>query len=101
MQELQEKNMTVDIAIVGATGVVGECLIEILKERNFPVGALHLLSSKRSAGKKIRFGGKSIIVRDVSDFDFANANIAFFSAGGEVSKKYAPIAAEARCIVID
>ncbi|MDA9901807.1 MAG: aspartate-semialdehyde dehydrogenase [Gammaproteobacteria bacterium] len=90
-----------NIAIVGATGAVGEALVNILDERNFPVGELFLLASERSAGTKVMFGNKSIMVTDLADFDFARAHIGLFSAGGEVSAEYAPKAAAAGCIVVD
>ncbi len=96
---MSEKNY--NIAIVGATGAVGEVLLQILEERQFPVGKLFPLASERSAGSTIQFNGKSHRVNDLKDFDFSKVQIAFFSAGGEVSKKYAPIAAEAGAIVID
>lgn len=89
------------VAIVGATGAVGEVLLEILAERQFPVGKLFLLASERSAGRTLEFNGKSHRVRNLKDFDFSEVQFAFFSAGGEVSKEYAPIAAEAGAIVID
>ena len=90
-----------NIAIVGATGAVGEALVNILDERNFPVGELFLLASERSAGTKVMFGNKSIMVTDLADFDFARAHIGLFSAGAEVSAEYAPKAAAAGCIVVD
>lgn len=90
-----------NIAIVGATGAVGEALVNILDERNFPVGELFLLASERSAGTKVMFGNKSIMVTDLAEFDFARAHIGLFSAGGEVSAEYAPKAAAAGCIVVD
>ena len=89
------------IAILGATGAVGEALVEILEERQFPVSELHLLASERSAGKRIQFKGKHLKVENVEEFDFARADIGLFSAGGSVSARYAPRAAEAGCIVID
>lgn len=89
------------VAVVGATGAVGETLVEILQERDFPVGDLHLLASERSAGKRLPFRGAQHVVRDIADFDFARAQIALFSAGGAVSARYAPIAADAGCVVID
>lgn len=92
---------TFNVAIVGATGTVGETLLEILKERDFPVGEVALLASERSAGKTVRFGGKTLTVQDVANFDFSDTQIGFFSAGSEVSKKYAPIAADCGCVVID
>lgn len=92
---------TYDIAILGATGAVGEAIIAILEERFFPVGKLYALASERSAGNSILFRGKPVIVEEAEDFDFSKVQIALFSAGGEVSKRYAPIAAKASCIVID
>lgn len=89
------------VAILGATGAVGEALVEILDERNFPVSKLYLLASERSAGKRILFRGKHIKVQRVDEFDFSQANIGFFSAGGSVSAEYAPKAAAAGCVVID
>ena len=89
------------VAILGATGAVGEALIEILEERKFPVSELYLLASERSAGKHIQFRGKHLKVENVEDFDFSVAEIGFFSAGGSVSEKYAPLAADAGCVVID
>ena len=90
-----------DVAVVGATGAVGEAMISILEERDFPVRNLYLLASSRSAGKTLEFKGKSIRVSDLAEFDFSQAQIGLFSAGGSVSAKYAPIAAEAGCVVID
>jgi len=92
---------TYDVAIVGATGAVGEVLIEILEERKFPVGKLHLLASERSAGKRVTFAGSSHTVKDLATFDFSQAQIGLFSAGGSVSAQYAPAAASAGCVVID
>ncbi len=90
-----------NVAVLGATGLVGRQIIETLAERKFPVDTLYLLASERSAGEDISFNGEEIEVIDVETFDFANAHIALFSAGGSVSEKYAPIAAEAGCVVID
>jgi len=97
---LSVKN-TYDVAVVGATGLVGETMIEILQQRDFPVGTLHLLASERSAGKTIEFCGKHIRVRDLAGFDFSGVDIGLFSAGGDVSAEFAPRAGEAGCIVID
>jgi len=91
----------VNVAIAGATGAVGEALIEILESRKFPVGELFLLASERSAGKRLQFRGKSIMVQKLEDFDFSQVQIGLFSAGGSVSAQYAPIAADAGCVVID
>lgn len=90
-----------DIAVVGATGAVGETILKVLEERNFPVGNLYPLASSRSAGKKIEFNGAWIKVLDLETFDFSKAQIGLFSPGASVSKVYAPKAAEAGCIVID
>ena len=92
---------TFDVAIVGATGAVGEALIEILEQRGFPVGELYLLASERSAGSSLKFKNKSIKVSDLAEFDFSKAQIGLFSAGGSISEVYAPKAAAAGCIVID
>lgn len=90
-----------DVAVLGATGVVGEAMISILEERLFPIGKLYALASERSAGNSIIFNKKSILVEDVKDFDFSKVQIALFSAGADISLQYAPIAAEAGCVVID
>lgn len=90
-----------DVAVVGATGAVGETLLSILEERNFPVGNLYPLASSRSAGTPVEFKGKYIKVQDLAEFNFSKAQIGLFSAGGEVSRIYAPKAAAAGCIVID
>jgi aspartate-semialdehyde dehydrogenase len=90
-----------DVCILGATGAVGEAMLAILQQRNFPVRNLYPLASSRSAGSKVTFHGKEITVLDVADFDFSKAQIGLFSAGGSVSEKYAPIAAAAGCVVID
>ncbi|MBU2179344.1 MAG: aspartate-semialdehyde dehydrogenase [Gammaproteobacteria bacterium] len=90
-----------DVAILGATGLVGKHLIEILEQRDFPVKRLIPLASSRSAGGFVTFKGKQIEVLDADKFDWSEAQIGLFSAGGSVSAKYAPIAAEAGCIVID
>ena len=89
------------VAIVGATGLVGETLIQVLEERNFPVSELHLVASNRSLGKRYEFQGKSLAVKDLASFDFGSADIGLFSAGAEISREYAPKAAAAGCIVID
>ncbi|MDD2775609.1 MAG: aspartate-semialdehyde dehydrogenase [Gallionella sp.] len=90
-----------DVCILGATGAVGEAMLEILAQRKFPVRNLYPLASSRSAGSKVTFNGEELTVIDVDQFDFAKAQIGLFSAGGNVSEKYAPIAAAAGCIVID
>lgn len=90
-----------DIAVVGATGAVGETILEILAERNFPVGKLYPLASERSAGNTVLFNNKPLMVEDLASFDFKKVQLALFSAGGSVSAQYAPIAAKAGCVVID
>ena len=91
----------IDVAVVGATGAVGETMVSILEQRNFPVRNLYPLASSRSAGSKIQFKGKNITVQDLSTFDFSQTQIGLFSAGGAVSADYAPKAAAAGCVVID
>ena len=91
----------VNVAIAGATGAVGGALIEILEERDFPVGELHLLASERSAGKRLQFRGKSVAVQRLDEFDFSQTEIGLFSAGGALSEEFAPKAAAAGCVVID
>lgn len=92
---------TYDVAVVGATGAVGEAMIEILEERNFPVGELYLLASERSAGKRVSFRAAQHTVTDLARFDFSKVQIGLFSAGGSVSAEYAPKAAALGCMVID
>ena len=90
-----------DVAVVGATGAVGETMLSILAERNFPVGQIHALASARSAGKRVEFGDKQLVVQDLDTFDFSTVQIGIFSPGASVSKIYAPKAAAAGCVVID
>jgi len=92
---------TVDVAVVGATGAVGEAMISILEQRGFPVGTLYPLASERSAGETVRFRDRSVRVRNLAEFDFGEVDIGLFSAGGGVSARYAPVAAAAGCVVID
>jgi aspartate-semialdehyde dehydrogenase len=94
-------NTKYDIAVLGATGVVGEAMLNILAERQFPVRKVYALASKRSAGNSVLFKNQPILVENVADFDFSKVQIALFSAGADVSAKYAPIAAKQGCIVID
>jgi aspartate-semialdehyde dehydrogenase len=94
-------NRSYDVTVLGATGAVGEAMLAILEERRFPVRKLYPLASSRSAGMTVEFNGKELLVQDVAEFDFANANIGLFSAGAAVSAEYAPKAAAAGCIVID
>ncbi len=90
-----------DVAVVGATGAVGEAMISILEERDFPVGNLYPLASSRSVSKRIGFKGDSLVVSDLAEFDFSKVQIGLFSAGASISKTFAPKAAEQGCIVID
>ncbi len=90
-----------DVAVVGATGAVGEVMIDILEQREFPVRNLYPLASSRSAGKTVMFRGKSLTVGDLAEFDFSQVQIGLFSAGGSVSAEFAPVAADAGCVVID
>ncbi len=92
---------TYDVAVVGATGAVGETMLSILAERNFPVGTLYPLASARSTGKTITFRGKAVRVQGLADFDFSQAQLGLFSAGSSISAEFAPKAAAAGCIVID
>jgi aspartate-semialdehyde dehydrogenase len=90
-----------DVAVVGATGAVGETMLSILAERGFPVGNVHALASERSAGKTVSFGRRELIVEDLAEFDFGKVQIGLFSPGASVSAEYAPRAAAAGCVVID
>ncbi len=90
-----------NVAIVCATGAVGEVMIELLEPRDFPIETLYLLASSRSAGTSLNFAGKRITVLAIDDFDFSKAHIGLFSAGGSVSAEYAPKAAAAGCVVVD
>ena len=90
-----------DVAVVGATGAVGETILKVLEERDFPVGNLYPLASSRSAGKKIEFKGNWVEVQDLETFDFSKAQIGLFSPGASISAIYAPKAAEAGCVVVD
>ncbi|EDW9978144.1 aspartate-semialdehyde dehydrogenase [Salmonella enterica] len=90
-----------NIAILGATGAVGEALLETLAERQFPVGEIYALARHESAGAHLRFGGKSVIVQDAADFDWTQAQLAFFVAGAEASAAWIDDATNAGCLVID
>ncbi|WP_372870723.1 aspartate-semialdehyde dehydrogenase [Shewanella sp.] len=90
-----------NVVVLGASGAVGQTMIEILEERNFPVANLFPLASARSAGDTVTFHGKQVEILDVETFDWSQAQIGFFSAGGDVSAKWAPIAADNGCVVID
>src|SRR6476646_1702173 len=89
------------VAVVGATGAVGVEMIKTLEKRNFPVGQLTLLASARSVGKKLKFRGEDITVQELTRGAFKGIDIALFSAGGSISKEFAPIAAQAGCVVVD
>jgi len=90
-----------NVAVVGATGAVGETMIRVLEERKFPVDMLFPLASSRSVGKRVEFRGGWLAVTDLAEFDFSQVQIALFSAGGGVSAEYAPKAAAAGAVVID
>jgi aspartate-semialdehyde dehydrogenase len=92
---------TVNVAVVGATGMVGEAMLDILGERKFPIAKLHPLASERSIGKSVQFGGKMLACELLDEHDFSTTDIALFSAGGSVSAEFAPKAAAAGCVVID
>ncbi|MFW0765209.1 aspartate-semialdehyde dehydrogenase [Trabulsiella odontotermitis] len=90
-----------NIAVLGATGAVGEALLETLAERQFPVGELHALARSESAGESLRYEGKTVLVQDAADFDWTQAQLAFFVAGVEASAQYIEEATNAGCLVID
>ncbi len=90
-----------DIAVVGATGVVGEAMLGILAERKFPVGNVYALASERSIGKTVEFGNRELDVDNLAEFDFSQVSIGLFSAGAAVSAEYAPKAAAAGCVIVD
>jgi aspartate-semialdehyde dehydrogenase len=90
-----------DVAIVGATGLVGRKMVEVLEERKFPVGKLRLLATKRSIGKTIDYLGKAVVVEELRPESFKGIEIALFSAGATVSKEFAPLAVKAGALVID
>ena len=94
-------NRTPHVAVVGATGAVGVEMIETLEKRNFPVGKLTLLASARSVGKKLKFKGTEMAVQELTKDSFKGIDIALFSAGGSISKEFAPLAAAAGCVVVD
>ncbi|MGB5621928.1 MAG: aspartate-semialdehyde dehydrogenase [Gammaproteobacteria bacterium] len=89
------------VAVLGATGLVGEAMLSILEQRKFPLAQLYALASERSAGKSIRSSGRQLVVQDVAKFDFSRADIGLFSAGASVSEIYAPKAGAAGCVVVD
>lgn len=94
-------NRNPHVAVVGATGAVGIEMIKTLEKRNFPVGQLTLLASARSVGKRLPFRGQDITIQELTKDSFAEIDIALFSAGGSISKEFAPIAAKAGCVVVD
>jgi len=92
----------VNLAVVGATGMVGRTFLKVLEERNFPIDNFYVFASKRSAGDKIQFCGAEYVVEELTESSFEREiDIALFSAGGGTSAKFAPIAAKAGCVVID
>ncbi|MBF0450602.1 MAG: aspartate-semialdehyde dehydrogenase [Candidatus Magnetomorum sp.] len=95
------KEKQVNVAIAGATGAVGNQMIQCLEERNFPLKSLKLLASERSAGRKIRFKGDNLTVETLTKDSFKGVDVAIFSAGGTPSKIFAPAAADAGCVVVD
>ncbi|RWZ60440.1 aspartate-semialdehyde dehydrogenase [Halobacillus fulvus] len=95
------QSRTFHVAVVGATGAVGQKMLETLEDRDFPIGQLSLLSSSRSAGKKMTFKGEEITLQEAKPESFENVDIALFSAGGSVSKKLAPEAVKRGALVID
>ncbi len=90
-----------NVAVVGATGAVGETMIRVLEDRKFPVDKLFALASSRSAGKRVEYRGDWLAVTDLADFDFSQVQIALFSAGSEVSAEYVPVATAAGAVVVD
>ncbi len=90
-----------NVAVVGATGAVGEAMLSILGQRDFPLGDIHAVASSRSAGKTIDFRGEQVVVEDLESFDFRGVDIGLFSPGASVSDIYAPIAAANGCVVVD
>src|SRR5437016_4250523 len=93
--------MAINVAIVGATGAVGQEFLNVLAERKFPIKNLKLLASARSAGKQVEFAGDKHTIEELTADSFKGIEIAFFSAGGSVSKEFAPAAVKAGAIVID
>ena len=88
-----------NIAIVGATGNVGRKILEVLEKKNFPIDNLYFVASSKSAGSKLKFKGKEILVEDLETFDFSKSKITFFSAGGKISEKYVPLAAKHSTVI--
>jgi aspartate-semialdehyde dehydrogenase len=94
-------SIPLNVAIVGATGAVGEAFLTVLAERKFPIKTLYPLASAKSVGKTVMFDGSEYDVLDLAEFDFSQADIALFSAGGAISQEYAPKAVASGCVVID
>jgi aspartate-semialdehyde dehydrogenase len=90
-----------NVAIAGATGAVGELLIQVLEERNFPVGEMRYLASSRSAGKTMQWKGEDVVIQELTEDSFDGIDIALFSAGGGRSKEFAPAAVKAGAVVVD
>ena len=90
-----------NVAVAGATGVVGGQMLACLEERNFPIKSIKMLASSRSVGRQLMFKGESFPVEELTEESFKDVDIAFFSAGGATSKKFAPFAAQDGCVVID
>ena len=93
-----EKKGKYNIAIVGATGIVGESLLEILSSRNFPINEIYAVASEKSRGFKAKYGDNLVTVQALSEFDFTGVDIAFFSAGAAISREYASKAASHGCV---
>ena len=89
------------VAIVGATGAVGVEMMKTLEKRNFPVGKLTLLASAKSAGKRLPFKGGEVVIEELTEKSFAGVDVALFSAGGSISKQFAPFATQAGAVVVD
>ena len=90
-----------NVAVVGATGAVGEEMLKVLAESDFPCDQVFPLASERSAGSTVSFGERQLVVKDLADFDFSQVQVGLFSPGASVSAEYAPKAAAAGCVVID
>src|SRR3954470_1012877 len=93
--------MSVNVAVVGATGAVGQEFLNVLAERDFPIKSLKVLASARSAGKTVDFRGKAYTIEELTHDSFKGVDVALFSAGGSISKEYAPSAVKAGAVVVD
>ena len=96
-----DKKEKYNVSVVGATGAVGRRMLATLEERNFPVSRLSALASARSVGQKLSFRGEEIVVKELLEDSFIGEDIALFSAGSSISKKYAPISVKSGCVTID